>query len=177
MPGSPKRTQLKREADYLDIIEMDLRGKTQRQIAAVLKLTQVQIHYDMKVIRERWRKETNIAIDDAKAKELAKLDLLESEYWEDWKRYLAAWEASKIKRSKTRKETDGTKDRDGNFVAKKVTEETEARDGNPAFLKGMLDCKEGIRKCMEDRRKILGLDAPAKSEVEVTQPIAITIDR
>ena len=164
------RSDIQREQHYLQEIEMSLRGKYQHEIAAVLELSQGMVCNDMKKIKARWQKETNLAIDEAKAKELVKLDFLEREYWLDWERYLAAWDASKTERTRKRQRKGATGAIDASI-------ETEKRDGNPAFLDGMLRCKEGILRCHERRCKMLGLEAPVRSEVEVTQPIAIVIDR
>lgn len=45
----------------------------------------------------------------------------------------------------------------GDFVVEKV-ELLEARDGDPRFL-------EGIRKCIQDRCKLLGIQAPERLEL------------
>jgi hypothetical protein len=172
-----KRTKFERERDLARIPEMKLDGKDQTEIAAELGVSQGQVSYDEAIIKKRWRESSIVDWDEARGRELAELDILRREYREDLDRYLAAWEASKLERTRTRKETDGTKDRDGNLITKKATIETEKRDGNPAFLDGMIKCKQELVRLHERRCKLLGLDAPTKSEVEVTQPIAITIDR
>ena len=176
MPA-PKRTKFERERDLERVTQLYLRGKFQSEIAAILDVSQGQISYDIATIEERWQKRADINWNKAKQKELDKLDNLEREYWLDMERYLAAWEASKTERTKSRQETDGTLSKDKKPTVKKMSMEKEQRDGNPAFLDGMIRCKQEIVKISERRCKLLGLDAPTKSEVEVTQPIAITIDR
>ena len=155
--GLPKRTDFQREADYVQITELYLRGKRQSEIAPLLNLSQGMISNDLKVIQRRWRESTTMNLDEAKAKELARLDELEREFW-------AAWEASKGERTQARQEKNNA----GATVKASMTKEQ--RDGNPAFLTGVLNCID--RRC-----KLLGLDAPTKSELAVTQPIAVTIDR
>jgi hypothetical protein len=159
-----KRTKFQRESHLEAVTEMYLCGKFQSEIAAALNISQGQVSYDVAIIQKRWRESSIVNWDEARGKELAELDLLRREYREDLDRYLAAWEASKLERSKTRKETDGTKDRDGNLITKKATVETEKRDGNPAFLDGMIKCKQELVRLHERRCKILGLDAPTKTQ-------------
>ncbi len=146
-----KRTDFEREQDLERITTLYLKGWRQVDIATELGLSRQQIGYDLITIQKRWRESTAINMDEAKQKELARLDELEREYWQ-------AWESSKAERTKARQETDGTKDKTGKPIVKKSSMEKEQRDGNPAFLQGVLSCID--RRC-----KLLGLDAPTESKV------------
>jgi hypothetical protein len=146
-----KRTKFERESHLEQVTEMYLRGKFQSEIAVALKISQPQVSYDVAIIQKRWRKSSLVNWDKARAKELERIDSLEREYW-------AAWEASKTERTKTRQETDGTLDKNKKLTVKKASTEKEQRDGNPAFLAGVIACID--RRC-----KLLGLDAPTKSEL------------
>ncbi len=145
-----KQAQFVREDRYQQVTTLYLRGWTQKQIAAEVGVTQGMISNDLKVIQQRWREQTAFNLDEAKAKELARLDELERECW-------AAWEQSKSERTKARQETGG-KGKDGKATVTKASMEKEQRDGNPAFLQAVLSCID--RRC-----KLLGLDAPTKSEL------------
>lgn len=145
------RSGFQREADYERITSLYLRGWRQADIAAELGLTQQQVSYDLRVVQKRWRESTTMDLDEAKQKELARIDELEREFW-------SAWESSKSERTKARQESDGTKDKEGKVVVKKSSMEKEQRDGNPAFLQGVLSCID--RRC-----KLLGLDAPERKEL------------
>ena len=141
--AAPKRTAFQRENDYERITTFYLRGWRQVDIAAELGLSQGQISQDLKTIQKRWRTDTAINLDEAKQKELARLDELEREFWQ-------AWETSKGERTKARQE----KNVSGTTV--KASMEKEQRDGNPAFLQGVLNC-------IQKRCDILGLDAPKRN--------------
>lgn len=143
--SAPKRTDFQREESYNQITELYLRGKKQSEIAATLGLSQGMISNDLKVIQRRWRESTAMNLDEAKAKELARLDELEREFW-------SAWEASKGERTQARQEKNNA----GATV--KASMMKEQRDGNPAFLTGVLNCID--RRC-----KLLGLDAATKQEM------------
>lgn len=106
----PKRTSIKREADYLRIAEMYKNGHSQIAIARELGLSQGQVSLDIAEVKRRWRAESVEFIDDAKQEELRKIDNLEMTYWESWERSLK----DAVKRS--------------------------GQSGNPAFLSGVMSC-------------------------------------
>jgi hypothetical protein len=145
-----KRTPFQREEDLVQITRLYLQGRTQRDIAEVVGVSQGQVNHDLKLIQTRWRESSIMDMNEAKQRELERLDILEREYW-------AAWEQSKNERTRARQESDG-KSKDGKPNVVRATMEREQRDGNPAFLAGVMSCIE--RRC-----KLLGLDAPVKSEL------------
>jgi transposase len=145
-----KRTPFQREEDLVQITRLYLQGRTQRDIAEAVGVSQGQVNHDLKLIQTRWRESSIMDMNEAKQRELARLDELEREYW-------AAWEQSKNERTRARQESDG-KSKDGKPNVVRATMEREQRDGNPAFLAGVMSCIE--RRC-----KLLGLDAPAKAEL------------
>ena len=144
-----KRTPFQREEDLVQITRLYLQGRTQRDIAEVVGVSQGQVNHDLKLIQTRWRESSIMDMNEAKQRELARLDILEREYW-------AAWEQSKNERTRARQESDG-KSKDGKPNVVRATMEREKRDGNPAFLAGVMSCIE--RRC-----KLLGLDAPVKQQ-------------
>jgi len=82
--AAPKRQPFEIERDRAAITAMYLRGQTQQVIGEQLGLSRQQIGYDLGKIQEGWRTQTALALDEHKAKELAKLDLLERIHWESW---------------------------------------------------------------------------------------------
>ena len=82
--AAPKRTSFEREKDLLEISRLYLTGVTQTDIAARLGVSQQQISYDLKALQKRWLAASLAHVDDAKARELAKIDQLEREYWKAW---------------------------------------------------------------------------------------------
>ncbi|MFQ6026919.1 MAG: hypothetical protein ACE5Q6_05315 [Dehalococcoidia bacterium] len=148
--AAPKRTPIEIEDHRRQISGYYLRGLTQAEIGKRLDLTQQMVSYDLKAIQEQWRKNTTINLDEAKLKELARIDALERTYW-------AAWESSLAE-----KETDSTERREGaTSVSTKASIKKEQRDGNPAFL-------EGVMNCIKERSKLLGLYAAVKTESDVS---------
>lgn len=140
---SAKRTPTQREQDFVEIARRYCKGETQASIAASLGVTQQQICNDLKVIRQRWQEACAETIQEAKARELAKIDELERTYWEAWQK------SCEVRTIKGMEQTDDKE---------KKSVRQEERDGNPAFLAGVMTCID--RRC-----KLLGIDAPTKQEL------------
>lgn len=139
----PKRTEFEREANLIEIKDAYLRGDTQMSIAERLGLSQAQISRDLATIQRRWRESALVDINEAKQRELERIDVLEREYWQ-------AWENSKGEQSRS------TASKAGDVARAQVVKYESA--GDPRFL-------AGVQWCVEQRCKILGLLAPAKSEL------------
>lgn len=158
--AAPKRTDFERENDYHRITAMYLQGRTQAEIAAMLGVSQQQISLDLATVQRRWRTDTAINLDEAKQKELARIDNLERTYWD-------AWQHSSGEHVKTRTEhlvpaldaesegSEGEEKVEKKPILLKRITDTEDLVGAPAFLAGVMSCIE--RRC-----KLLGLDAPTK---------------
>ncbi len=124
------------------ISNLYLQGYLQAEIAEKLGIGQATVSRDLKALQGEWLKSSLIDFNEAKAKELAKVDRLEREYW-------AAWEASKED-----KETSTTEKVKGDKADRsKAQMRREGQVGNPSFLRG-------VEWCIERRCKILGIDAP-----------------
>ena len=138
----PKRTDFEREAHLLEIKDAYLRGETQASIAARLGLSQPQISRDISTIQRRWRESSLVDINEARQRELERIDALEREYWQ-------AWEASKGEQQRS------TASKAGDVARAQVVKFDSA--GDPRFL-------AGVQWCVEQRCKMLGLLAAVKNE-------------
>lgn len=139
----PKRTKFEREANLVEIKDAYLRGDTQMVIAARLGLSQAQISMDLATIQRRWRESSLVDINEARQRELERIDAMEREYWQ-------AWEASKGEQQRS------TASQAGDTKRAQIVKFESA--GDPRFL-------AGVQWCVEQRCKILGLHAAVKSEV------------
>lgn len=146
-----KRTKMQREKDLVLTAEMYLKGSTQMAIAKEIGVSQAQISLDLKELVGRWKDKAEMAINERKAEELAKVDQLEMEYWTAW---AASCKPTKISTSQAT--TAGANP--GKTVSKK--EVTSA--GDPRFL-------QGVAQCIEMRCRILGLHAPTKLQATITE--------
>jgi hypothetical protein len=147
--AAPKRTEFEREQQLLEIQSMYLRGERQVDIAAKFGLSQPAISRDLATIKARWKNSQLIDMNEAKQRELARVDELEKVYW-------TAWEKSLGERRKTRQEKYAGAGENGKEHSR-ASVETEIMLGNPSYLAGIADC-------VDKRCKIIGLYAPAKQE-------------
>jgi len=168
--SGPKRTKKQVGRDRVDIARLYLvEHKTQDEIAVIYKVTQQQISYDLAQMAEEWRAQRLQAIDVHKDQELVRIGILEREYWDAWKR------SQRDAVTKTTESVPGKPDddeipdgidlepdelaqvmasRDTEAIVKRV-EKRVGQVGAKAFL-------EGFQWCSENRRKLMGLDAPTK---------------
>ncbi len=143
----PVRNTTRREHDYQVEADMYLSGVYQSAIATKLGISQQQVSYDLKVLQKRWQESALVNIDVAKGKELARCDTVERWAWRSFKRSVRIAEKS-IEMSRIAGEVK--------FAEKRV--EREQLIGDPRFL-------TIVMQCIERRCKILGMDAPVRSEL------------
>lgn len=124
-----KRNKVTLERDRVEIAQLSLDGWTLGEIGEKLGLSAQQIWYDLQVIMKRWQKETNLLLDQRKARELMKLERLE-------RKYLEGFQRSKQDSERLSEEKRSTAD--GAFTKTSITTETTA--GDPRFLDGAKDC-------------------------------------
>lgn len=166
-----KRTQIQIERDRRQIADWYLQGWKQAEIAEKINededrdytLTQQMISYDIGRLVTLWRESSLVDIDDAKARELAKINHLELTYWQAWLRSCEDAETV-VKKTKgvVRKADAG----DGSFVQERpaeVNQTSKGQAGDPRFL-------AGVQWCIDRRCKILGIDAPQRWKHEGTGP-------
>jgi hypothetical protein len=123
---------------------MYLAGKNMTTIAGELGIGLTTVHHDISCAREEWRTRAADAIDELKKRELSRIDQLETEAWKGWLRSIGK---TKIIRTESGTGSQGP--------INKTSETVEKKAGDPRFL-------EQVNRCIESRRKILGLDAPNK---------------
>lgn len=152
-----KRTNAVRDKARAFVAEKYLMQWTQQEIADHLGVTQQQVSYDLKAIQKAWRESALVDMNEAKQRELERVDRLEREYWQ-------AWEASQEDAETITKKAKGDGQED-----KEVTLQKKGQAGDPRFL-------AGIQWCIERRCKLLGVDAPNKTQLSGDKDNPIVID-
>ena len=142
--AAPKRTRVQREKDLEQVASLYLRGVKQSEIATQLKLSQQQISYDLADLQKRWKEAALFNLDEARRRELLKLDELERAYWR-------AYERSCEREERTLTQRSGGA---GQFALV----ERKTSSGDPRYL-------QGVERCIDRRCKLLGLDAPERRDV------------
>ena len=148
----PKRTPDEILRDRAEIAKMRLEGLTQAKIAerlATLRdyaLSPQTIAIELKAVRDEWLNQTIDNYEQTRLIELSRID-------EEEAIAIGAWYRSTQPKKKERTRT-GTND---GKPFEEFVQETETRDGNPAFLQRL----ESIR---QRRCAILGFDSWQRSE-------------
>jgi len=112
------------------------------QIARRLGIPTSAVARDIQAINQEWREKMLLDFADLKAKELARLDIIEQEAWDAWYESRRQQVVTEVAvQNSPRGEKTSTKRRD------------ERRDPDGRYL-------EIIMKCSTQRQKMLGLDQP-----------------
>jgi hypothetical protein len=146
--GRKGRTPDQIRSDRAEIAHLYLQRRTQAEIAEKLGLSRQQIGYDLNAIREEWLQSSVMDFNGRKAEELARLDRLEREYWNAW------IESKKETQVSTTEQTTGGDNGDRLRAVVRKEQQT----GNPQYL-------AGVQSCIEQRCKILGLNAPTVTQL------------
>jgi predicted transcriptional regulator len=139
-----KRTEMERLRDQSAILKLSLKGWQQKDIAFELNMSQAMVSRDMRDVRGDLKRSRLNDMNALFARELAKIDLMETEAW-------AAWDASKgelITSVTTAEEAKG----------KKAQVKKQQRTGDPRYL-------ETIKWCIAERLRLFGFYAPDKLDL------------
>ncbi len=142
-----ERSKAQKTADMLTVMEMTLKGYQQHEIAKRLGIARSTVSYDLQKAYKMYLGKITSKVDEIKKRELAKLDLIESELWE-------LYEASKKTAVRTTTKTVGKGGKDGKTIEAsqvEVTQTEEARIGDASILTQIV----GV---IDKRAKLLGLE-------------------
>lgn len=144
------RSESQKAKHLAEIASRYLKGETQAAIANALGINQSTVSRDLAALRMVWRESATRDFDELVAEQLAKIDALEAEYWQAWQR------------SVTTKET--IRNESGENAKGPWTKSATSRE----VLIGESSYLVGVERCIAARCKLLGLDKPAKAEVEIS---------
>lgn len=123
------------------------------------------VHRDIRCLLDEWRESRLDDMDDALQLELSRIDDTVRELWEQW-------EKSKTDYTKTARKQKGSPQRDNQTrettIRTYYTERTETeviRLGDPSYI-------AEIRQQLAERRKLLGLYAPEKKNIQGSMSFA-----
>ncbi len=129
---------------------MYLAGRSQLDIATELNISRSTVSRDLKWLTEQWLTESRVDFDEARARELARINRLELEYWDAWQKSCEDYKEQEIQSS----------EKPDSKVLVKVAK-TQKQNGEPRFL-------DGVQWCIEQRCKLLGLHHKERLAVELT---------
>jgi hypothetical protein len=150
------------ESRRAQVANLYLRGfRRQTEIANQLGVDRATVSRDLKVIKERWKDSAVRDLDEAREQELDRLAIIEQEAW-------VAWEASKKAReTSTTEQITGA---DGERLKAGIRKE--AQTGDPRYI-------TIIQSCVDQRCKLLGLNAPQKiapTTPDGQEPYRLTVE-
>lgn len=154
-----KRNQAEIVRDRRRIGELYLKGWLQVDIADELGISQQTVSNDLKTLQQDWLESALIDINEAKSRELAKLDQLEREYWKGWLRSCLDAE--------TMTEKNGYDEKRGDY--NETVKVVRGQAGNTSFL-------DGIQRCVAQRCKILGIEAPDEHKYDIGPQLARALE-
>ena len=152
MSARKSKNPTEREDRLRRVSDLYLARQYQSVIGERLGISQQQVSYDLRVLRDRWRVDASRQVNERKQEELARIDRLEMEAWNEWER------SQSSSNSETRTEQSGGHGRE----LQKSTQRIQDRLGDPRYL-------IAIQWCIQKRVDILGIDAPAEVR-DVTEP-------
>lgn len=147
MAAHTTQTEDAREQQLAEVASRYVRGMSQWKIGQELGVTQQQVCYDLKIVRQRWLESSLRDFDELKAQELAKIDDVEREF-------RAAWE-----RSKNARQITSSKRKEGKDASTEAGIRKEEQVGDPRFM-------DGVLKCIHMRCELLGLNAAKKISLQ-----------
>lgn len=148
MSDGYKRTALERDSHRTQIAHLLVEGVSQQAIAEKLSLSEATVSRDIAFVRAEWLQSRQININEAVGQELMRLAKIEREAWEAWEHSKKAIEMN---------ETSGSGRHDV-----KVKKRTQGRIADPRYL-------AIIQDCINQRCKLLGLNAPERHQHEGVQ--------
>lgn len=169
------RTEAERARDLEEISQLYLRGRSKQEIADELvrrhhyeRMSVEMIKVELQTLRKMWVQSALINYDEAKAREIAHIDELESAAWDAWNK---SWGKDVIKTQEgiedrwgspkenpVKSEEEEEKESKRTYYRKRGLETTKERFGDPRYL-------DQIKWCIEQRCKILGLHEPLRMAI------------
>lgn len=146
-------TKQLREAHLAQVARLYLTGHLQTEIAEITGVDQSQISRDLKALHTRWKESALIDFNEAKQRELEKIDLLEVEYWSTWRES----KNPRRRQSVVQQRRAGDADTPGEIVQSRIDNENQF--GDPRYL-------AGVQWCVEQRCKILELGVKTNVNVQ-----------
>jgi hypothetical protein len=164
---APKRTKDQIIRDRTRVAELVLQGYSHQDIADILRketgitLSRRTISADIAIIRKDWIKERRDNYDLLVTQELARCDSTEKELWRAWRASCNGSERKMVEEV-AKQFSDASEDIE--LVVNKVTTimDTHSGVGDPRFL-------DKIISVQKERRRLLGLYAPARLGIDIRQ--------
>ena len=169
-PNNTKRRNQLKEARLEIVSQLYKRGYAIRTIRAEvmrrLDLATYSLstaHSDIRTLLEEWRESRLEDMDDAMQLELTRIDDTVRELWEQWEKSKEDYTRTQRKRKGAPERNNRTNNTGGENNIRTFSVEEKSQNvvglGNPAYI-------SEIRQQLAERRKLLGLYAPEKKDIQ-----------
>jgi hypothetical protein len=148
------RTQALKEYHRTQIAQFYLKQYTQAEMADMLGISIQTVNADLKAVRHMWAESAIFDMNEAKQRELARIDQLEREYWRAWEESQKEQTTAKTRGRIETEESDG----DTYTIPEAYETQRQPRLGDPRYL-------QGVQWCIQQRCKILGIEAPTRQDI------------
>lgn len=175
--GRSTKKQAEIARRQLKVSGMYLKGFSQTQIAIKMKVSQAAISKDIHAMMDQWRADSQSNIEDKLLIELAKIDKLETVFWDAWYRSLRKTKdiTQAIESEPTIKgKNDGTLDPVYEKAMKIVKVTDTKRENTPL---GEVRFLAGVEWCIEARCKLLHISAPTDDILKHIDMNQLTTDQ
>lgn len=160
-----KRTPDQRRHDRTLAMMLHLQDFSYKEIARIIEketgrsISYRQVGYDLKHVRDQWKDQRLDNYEKHIHEELARLDSLEMELWNSWRRSQEGSETKRVEEVVREVMDDEGDDVDLEMIVAKVVTTTNKSPGDTKYL-------QLIIQVQQERRKLLGLYAPAKLDIQ-----------
>jgi len=169
-PNNTKRRNQLKEARLEIVSQLYKRGYAIRTIRAEvmrrLDLATYSLstaHSDIRTLLEEWRESRLEDMDDAMQLELTRIDDTVRELWEQWEKSKEDYTRTQRKRKGAPERNNRANNTGGENNIRTFSVEEKSQNvvglGNPAYI-------SEIRQQLAERRKLLGLYAPEKKDIQ-----------
>ncbi|MDE2103978.1 MAG: hypothetical protein KGL39_42470 [Patescibacteria group bacterium] len=148
--------EIQKEARLREVAGLFLARWKQHEIAKHFGVGQQQISTDIAELKKRWRLSGIVDTTEAMFEELARLDVIEMEAWDAWRRSIGKKKRTVIVRKRPAELSGDTPPEWSDTIEETETIWQDA--GDPRFL-------EIVIKCVQKRFEAFGWNAPKKHEV------------
>jgi hypothetical protein len=174
---APKRNEIQILNDRRRIADLLLQGLTHMEIRDVIEyetgisLSRRTITNDVAAIRKDWQEQQRQSVAAWVNQELARCDSTESDLWRSWRASCGDQEQETIEKvARYLKTQDGEEDDEYKLRVQRVTSiiKKSGGVGDPRFMTLIINVQQ-------ERRRLLGLYAPARLGVDVTNRTEIIV--
>jgi hypothetical protein len=164
MPTKSRRSDLKREEDILNMVEMHVQNRPLHEIAAKFNISKRQVKRDLRSFYEGTKNDRDQKKRARRDRLLTEIGLAKRELWEAW--HLSKKDKEVQTKERTSTEGGGEGSQNGGVERTRASIRSEGCLPHCPYM-------AELGKCWEKEARLMGVNDPDKVEDEVVKPIQI----